>query len=275
MNDFNIKDSGTIHSGVDYDRIEHVEREEDIYFNPSNAWRVAECPASARKINSAANIRPEAFAGLSVDKLVHNAMIKQTRVSEVAPSDTDPELLRQAELYFSALLQVMKWNAPGHAGFEVVLEGDYVPHFMGIADSVVYSYKTQTLTVIDHKTGTNTKYQPDMLQLHCYAVMAARMYQRAGKPLRNISLMVLQPEMPDPKQRCQVQSYDVSILDKWDSEIRGIVQYARDHPDEANPGLYRCLLCPHQKGCKALKQYDAEHGGEFTDYKARVLKKFH
>ena len=265
----NLKTSNnaTIHTGVEYDRIAHAEYPEELYINPSNLWRVAECPASARKICRAANhIKDAAKTGLTVDRIVTEAIRQHSTPREVAP-DVSEGLLQQADGYFKRLQKLQKIHPDAEMTVEAELSGSWIPRFEGLSDCVVYVPGKRRMIIIDHKTGTNKNYAADDLQLKCYAVMAYDDLSAKGREIDEVYLMIIQPSL---ERSVRSIRYDIASIEAWREEIAGIVQYAAEHPNEAHPGCYRCLFCPWAANCKSLQKYDLENGRVFTHYKQRL-----
>lgn len=267
MNLLKTTDNTTIHTGVKYDRIAHAERIEDLFVNPSNLWRVAECPASARKICWAANtIHNAARDGLTVDRIVTEAMAQGKTPAEIAP-EASPKMLDDANGYYKRLQKLLKIHPEAEMRCEAELSGSWIPDFEGISDCVVYVPEKQRMIIIDHKTGTSKGYSADDLQLKCYAVMAYDELSAKGREIADVYLMIIQPAA---EHTVRSLHYNIASIEEWRRLIADIVQYAKDHPDEAHPGCYRCLFCPWASSCDALKQYDLENGRVFTHYKQRL-----
>lgn len=270
MKMLNTYDNASIHTGVGYNRIEHAERIEALYINPSNLWRIAKCPASARKICRAADhIKQSARVGLTVDRIVTEAEKQGKTPREVAPEASE-NVLKQADGYFR-ILQKLKQIHPDAIRFlEMELAGDWIENFQGIADCVLYVPDKQRLLVIDHKTGRNTEYAADDLQLRCYAVMAYDQLTEAGYVISEVYTMIVQPDLPEHGVRTTRGGVD--HIEKWRDLITSIVQKAAENPEEAHPDCYRCLFCPWASKCASLAAFDEENEGQYTKYKTRVLR---
>ena len=270
MKMLNTYDNASIHTGCSYNRREHAERIEDLYVNPSNLWRVAKCPASARKICRASDhIKQSARVGLTVDRIVTESIEQGMTPRDVAP-EASKEILRQADGYFR-ILQKLKVIHPDAIRFlEMELAGDWIENFQGIADCVLYVPSRHRLLVLDHKTGRNTEYTADDLQLRCYAVMAYDRLVAEGYEISNVYTMIVQPDLPENgvKMTCG----GIELVEKWRNLITSIVENAAQNPEEAHPDCYRCLFCPWASKCASLAAFDEENEGQYTKYKTRVLR---
>ena len=269
----NVNQTNTIHAGVDYNRREHVEREEELYVNPSNLWRIAECPASARKIcRMASSVGKMGRFGLTVDHIVASAILKGTSPREVGAGASE-SIIKQAEVYYGFLMAIMRKHPGSVLRVEHMMQGDWIPNFCGIADAVLYIPQRKELFIIDHKTGTNARYKPADFQLQAYACMAYDELTAEGYDIQKVALLIYQPELIEQPTRGRVFT-EPDTIDRWHEKIAGIVAYARDHLAEANPDCYRCLLCPHARSCPALRQYDTDNGGKFRLYRERMQRRF-
>lgn len=266
----NITDNSTIHTGISYDRIQHAERIEDLYINPSNLYRVAECPASARKICRASDkIKQSARMGLTVDRIVTESIEQGKAPREVAP-EASPEMIRQAEGYWRRLHKLIELHPDAEVYLEMELTGNWIPDFRGISDCVIYVPSLKRLIVVDHKTGSNPEYTADDVQLKCYAVMAYDALSAKGLEISDIYRMIIQPDSRDRATRTVYAP--ASAVSQWRAEIDAIVTRAEQNPGKANPGCYRCLFCPWAANCGALAAFDEANDQKFTKFKTRVLR---
>lgn len=169
----------------------------------------------------------------------------------------DEEMIEAVQMYVDHVRELIA-AIPGEyeVSYEQQLNMRHIhPDVWGTGDTVLYDVDRQWLDVLDYKHGKGVVVEVrENSQLFTYAAGAGHRY--SNRPVRGITLWVIQPRAPHPDG--PIRSWDADLIELMEFEShlreRALATEADDAP--LNPGEW-CRFCPALPTCPAARERSA------------------
>ena len=121
----------------------------------------------------------------------------------------------------------------------------------GTADAVVYNSKTETLNVIDLKTGSGVFVKvKDNSQLMIYAIGIVKKMIKLGHKVKDVFIHVAQP----PLDNYSFQKFSMSELVKFQKKVIATIEDIEKGKGKYEYSDENCRWCPHNVDCPELNK---------------------
>ena len=219
--------------------------------SPSGAYRWMTCPGSIREEQKyPEQTSKHAALGTRLHEAAEEALLANDS-SYVIDASLTPEQIEIVSRYAEYVMDI-----PGYRFYEHRM--GFNKDCWGTSDSIVVDNSTNTLHVIDLKTGSGIKvFAENNLQLMIYALMALEEFEFLHQ-IDEVQIHVVQPSL----DHFDVWTISPRVLKDWEPTLSAAIELTQDPTAKLNPSEEACQFCRARFQCSARAKQAVALGAE-------------